>query len=748
MKLSPKNKMVNLGFCLFLLVIVSWSFWKEYDRPWKAYQHTFNKMDAELTEGEMRKLVAAPDSEEKQKKLELLQNRQANIKSFRPKIKQLWLTDFGNTDRCMTCHQGMEFERFATAPQPYTTHPGKHIDPNRHPVDKYGCVVCHEGQGVAVEVDPAHGEAENFLHPLLPGHLAESSCSACHPMSTDIPKGATLEDAPEYSRGRSLYLENNCLGCHVLEGFQRPTRIGPILTKVGSKVNGPWLRSWVEKPKVYLPKTAMPNFELPANEIRAISAYLLDLESPLQNNPDLRSKLADAEKVAAGQQAVEDLGCLGCHTIKEKGGDFGPDLSRIAEKATPEWILAWVKDPKKYWPLTGMPQLRVTDEEALLLAIYLSSLQGEEPIGRTSQDETKEQETLGELVNKGRVLIKDKGCTGCHEITQLPIGFNAPKHLAKEVTTLPASSITTIPLGFNAPEHNGIGGKRVDELVFGNTDIPHTLLSYLQTKVKNPRAFSTKEIESLMPKFGFKDDEVQSLVTFLLSERGQVVPASYVEVLHDPQSPMTKGEILVEQFNCRGCHTIGDTGGKIGPDLSFEGKRINPAWLTDFLQAPVKIRPEGILPTRMPTFGLSPEEAESIAAYFSARDGTTYPYYTNIGKDLPPKDRDEAWRLYWQLFSCHTCHSWNNQGGKVGPDQSDLSSRLRKEWIVTWLKNPQKIIPDVRMPNFELYDDETELLTELLMSFKDIPPAVWDQTRRRWLDEQLEKRAAEKGENE
>ena len=379
----------------------------------------------------------------------------------------------------------------------------------------------------------------------------------------------------------------------------------------------------------------------------------------------------------------------------------------------PEWIYAWIKDPKKYWPETVMPNLRVPDEDARLLAAYLASLKKEDAASST-------MDVTAELVEKGKILIRDKGCTGCHKIGDFA-------------------------LGYNAPEHNGIGVKRVDELVFADTDIPHTLSDWLALKIKNPRAFNTSEMPTLMPKFGFNDEDTEALLTFLLSIREFNIPDNYVKVLLDPASPDVHGELIVERNNCRGCHKIGEAGGTIGPNLSFEGERVNPEWLVHFLQKPDKIRPTGIEPTRMPTFSFDADQAESLAAFFADADKAAYPHYLPEKKEIAEADTEEAWKLFWQTFSCQSCHAWNGEGGIIGPDQSDLGNRLRAEWVANWLKNPQAFIPDIQMPNFELYPDEVEKLRDLLMGFAEISPGVWHQIKKRWEDEQLLKQAQQMG---
>ena len=716
MKLSSQHGLVLFFCAAALLVATAYLFLAEVelDRPWKAYQRQFRSLDLKLTAAEREKTLALPDGEEKRKKLQALDKRLEKIDSTSPTIKQLWLTDLGVTDRCMTCHQGVELPRFQDAPQPLTTHPGRHIDPKRHAVDTYGCVVCHAGQGVALEAHEAHGQTENWVEPFLPGNRAEASCNGCHPMGTNLPMAAVMEDAPVYSKGRALYLTSNCLGCHVLNGHERPKKIGPTLTELSSKTNAGWFQSWVKKPKSYLPQTVMPDFELAEGDVNAMAAYLFSLNKPLPANAGIRNAMAGRDTAKTGRAKLEDLGCLGCHTVDGKDTGFAPDLSRLGEKATPEWLANWIKNPKKYWPETAMPNLRVPDEDVQLLAAYLAGLKGAKPIAAAAASDSKQ------LIERGRLLVRDKGCTGCHKVADFS-------------------------LGFNAPAHNNIGVKRVDELVFADAKIPRTLSDWLKLKVKDPRAFNSEKMPTLMPKFGFSDDEAEALLTFLLGQRPATAPADYRKILHDPASPLVRGELLLERHNCRGCHRIGDAGGNIGPELSAEGAKVTPQWLTAFLQKPHKIRPVGIEPTRMPTFGFTPEEANDIAAYFAARERKSPITVPVAKKQLSPEERDKTWKEYFQVFSCQACHSWNGQGGIIGPDQSDSGNRLQAEWIARWLKNPQAMIPDVRMPNFELYDDEINRLATLLTGFSDISPAIWEQMRRRWEDELLARQGRQMG---
>ncbi len=60
------------------------------------------------------------------------------------------------------------------------------------------------------------------------------------------------------------------------------------------------------------------------------------------------------------------------------------------------------------------------------------------------------------------------------------------------------------------------------------------------------------------------------------------------------------------------------------PPLIGEGRKVQPAWLNDYLLDPHLIRPAVLM--RMPKYNLSPLEARRLADYFAAQDNSRYPY--------------------------------------------------------------------------------------------------------------------------
>lgn len=71
-------------------------------------------------------------------------------------------------------------------------------------------------------------------------------------------------------------------------------------------------------------------------------------------------------------------------------------------------------------------------------------------------------------------------------------------------------------------------------------------------------------------------------------------------------------------------------------------------------------------------------------------------------------------RLFEEKYGCVACHSVEGTGGAVGPSLSRAGFRLRPDYIYKWIKNPQAIKPDTKMPNFQLRDRDALAITYYL----------------------------------
>ncbi len=177
-----------------------------------------------------------------------------------------------------------------------------------------------------------------------------------------------------------------------------------------------------------------------------------------------------------------------------------------------------------------------------------------------------------------------------------------------------------------------------------------------------------------------------------------------------------KGRQLILTLHCNACHLVepdirhehGEGHEQVAPDLSFEGDKVRPAWLFDFLKGPHRIR--STVKARMPNFLLSDREALALTKHIIAdlrnRGLPLLPGKFNFLRK-PSKENLDAGQLlaskdYLDCFKCHQLGDKKPVGPKADwtPDLVNARRRLNPDWIIHWLKDPQKIRPGTKMPTF------------------------------------------------
>ena len=340
-----------------------------------------------------------------------------NVRYDWPKgLKQhLGMAIVDRVDRCRSCHVNIDDfsvirkngeivgisetygpDEYA---QPFCSHPRADVylsASSPHPVTRFGCTICHGGDGSGTSfqnaehtptnpqiaetwADEHHWHSNHFWEePMLPSQFLESGCLKCHHDVVELgenPKfGAT---APKVFQGWQTIRDYGCFGCHEINGYDGTTpigpdfrlepnspeelaaieadpnqiagkmrKVGPSLRHIAEKTTAEFIAYWTEEPKRFRPTTRMPQFFdltnqqdhmaelLQPMEIAAIANYLLDKSEEMSKAAPVEGYQGDAKR---GAKLFAERGCLACHS---KQGDefagvnakFGPDLSRIHEK--------------------------------------------------------------------------------------------------------------------------------------------------------------------------------------------------------------------------------------------------------------------------------------------------------------------------------------------------------------------------------------------------------------------------------
>jgi mono/diheme cytochrome c family protein len=602
-------------------------------------------------------------------------------------IQQIWLPELGVVDRCTTCHVGLREASLADIrTQPFRRHP---VIP--HTMDQYGCVICHRGQGAATTVEEAHRSTLAWEQPILPARYLESSCGQCH---RGPPQGT-----PQLDSGRDLLASYGCVHCHTIKlpdgGTVKATDDPPPLSHIADKTTREWIYAWLKDPQAYAASARMPNFKLSDNDARDISAFLIANSKALAGDtvPVAAPVAKTPPEPIAGATLYGESFCASCHSVQNAagnivGGDVGPELTRIGNKVRPEWLRAWLKNPRTYDPTTGMPHYRFTDQQLTILEGFLQSKADSDFLANVHVDPPTPEQTA-----HGKTLVTEYGCASCHAIS----GVKKPENFAPELTR--------------------IGSKPITQLIF-LPGMAHTLPDYIAAKIRQPRSFGAA---LKMPQFSLSPTQVDALTTALLSltDRSQNLPPALTVPTAPPSTyqPAGKAGLLMADLACFSCHRINGRGGDMAPDLTWEGSSVQRQWLVEFLKNPNTLRPALI--RRMPKFNLAASEINELTDYIM----TVYQTPAFDRDSMPasgylPAQAEQGRQLFYSKYACQSCHivDTKTDKGYIGPTLTQVGSRLNAAWIYHWLKDPQSLRPGTIEPNRNMSDEDARALTAFLMT--------------------------------
>ncbi|HEX6965783.1 MAG TPA: cytochrome c, partial [Gemmatimonadaceae bacterium] len=322
-----------------------------------------------------------------------------------------------------------------------------------------------------------------------------------------------------------------------------------------------------------------------------------------------------------------------------------------------------------------------------------------------------------------------------------PVHALAPVHASPVHALAPASGATLAADLGCAACHLGAGDAnlaRAAAPALGNAGDRYSsgyLFASLDASLDGSARARSDTVRARMPDFHLDDRERLALTLYLGTlhdangspgPRVTAMPGTSArdldaELVHvrsaNPGITATAGERIFVALDCAGCHAMpagAPAAWPSGPDLSTEGSRVRPEWLRAYLARPHAVRPFGAHPgtgSRMPDFHLTPDEADSLAAWLGAKR-VALPAFAPA--PLPVFAEREAESLMRDKLPCLGCHALGGKGGRIGPDLSAVSVRLQPAYIHAMITDPRHTAPGTIMPRTPMPARTLELVATYL----------------------------------
>ena len=282
---------------LVFLVVIIFAFYGEITPEWKKYQAEYKVIFLEKAETDFQKKKA---------------------RSLKIEIQQIYLDSLGKVDRCVSCHLGVENPVMAKAKAPYQKHSGKYLVD--HAVEKFGCTVCHQGQGRVLNTKEAHGRLRetHWDFPILPAKYIQSACAFCHSY-----KMLKQNEGEFVVEGERLFREKGCQGCHKLRGVggvlgkeldglgSKAIAYFPMKYVKGEKISYNWIKQHFDNPRHIVPESEM-KVNLKGQEADQLTTFALTLKSEMAPSSYRHINWMPVREDLDGESLYK-MFCIACH---------------------------------------------------------------------------------------------------------------------------------------------------------------------------------------------------------------------------------------------------------------------------------------------------------------------------------------------------------------------------------------------------------------------------------------------------
>jgi mono/diheme cytochrome c family protein len=281
---------------LVLIAFLGIAFNRELNPEWKKYQTEYKDILVKNAKDE--------STRERAEKVDI-------------GLQQIYIKSLKRSDRCVSCHRGVENPLMADAEQPYRQHSGNYLE--NHPIAKFGCTVCHRGQGRAMNLREAHGEEHtHWDFPIIPVKYIQGSCALCHDFEM-----LKHEGGENVAKGEALFRDKGCRGCHKLNGVggdlgkeldgigSRARAYFPMKNVLGDRTIYNWVRQHFDDPRKFVPESQMRAF-LTEEESDLLTTYMMTIMS--EQLPRNYMLIKNIVIPITDGESLYKMYCVACHS--------------------------------------------------------------------------------------------------------------------------------------------------------------------------------------------------------------------------------------------------------------------------------------------------------------------------------------------------------------------------------------------------------------------------------------------------
>ncbi|HJQ69707.1 MAG TPA: hypothetical protein VKA70_12080 [Blastocatellia bacterium] len=688
--------------------------------------------------------LQAPANEARQKRDKYLQDNLVGLTeqqvsqlitkmdNFEYRIKQIHVAEANIVDRCESCHLGtrepitLTAARSSIGRKVFVSHPEKDLL-QIHDPDRFGCSTCHGGNGRAtVSAEKGHGRYKHWLWPLYYKENVQAGCNQCHSADRVTPMATVL------NRGKDLFQNRGCVGCHRYEGFDRDA----------DALSGA--------------RQSIKQLELERDaRLREITQTRLAADTA-QTDEEASRLLA---RVDALRQMISQIDAqIDQHDLQSKYlmqdvKRVGPNLKEIKAKLNKNWIPVWLSDPQAFRPGTKMPTFRLSDDEVKALSAFLwQSALGKDDAERATITMRVARQPAGNEAH-GKELFRSIGCLGCHSIDGRAIDMGDQKiggDFAADLSRVgeKANYDYIVRWVHNPRERiSPYSPSQKKDLLPADYQAKNLPFRFGDESSKSPVDGRELLVQNMtvMPNFRLSDQDARDIATFLMNWRrampGYNQPQYPDASFMDDTELFARGAKLAKDYGCAGCHEIRgfEDEQRIGTELTPEGskplERLDFALLTEDAKMGVdpftgkdvsrgkwydhkgffeyKLRSPGVYEKgkervedqvlRMPNIYLEDKDIDALTTFLLGSVVTSLPQSIRYNPEGSYKQVQDGWWVV-QKYNCMGCHNvligrdstlmglpmYQGADGKeqLPPRLTSEGARVNPDWLLKFLHDP------------------------------------------------------------